>query len=155
MVSEKIGGTRYSFAQPMYTMLASIGFEFKSPEWAGLKETPIPGLDKSPRQMLQTLGTEWGRNQVCADFWIMMADLRLVNGTKLIISDVRFENEATWVRKNGILLHVTRPDTLGVSPHTSENGIEANDRDILISNAGSLVDLNRLVNLMVDHVFVP
>jgi hypothetical protein len=37
------------------------------------KETPLPEFGgKTPRQMMQTLGTEWGRNLIDAEIWITL-----------------------------------------------------------------------------------
>jgi hypothetical protein len=58
------GLDRVAFADPIKRMLIEgLGLtaeHFDSP----LKEEPIPWLGKSPRQLMQTLGTEWGRDLV-------------------------------------------------------------------------------------------
>jgi hypothetical protein len=152
MIKDHIGGTRYSFAKPMYDMMTALGMDFKSPDWDGQKEKPIPGVGKSPRQLLQTLGTEWGRNCVNPDFWIFFAKMQLDYASKLIVSDVRFDNEADWVREEGVLLRVVRANTEEVNPHVSEAGVTPRESDVLIRNDGTLEDLRRLVNSVMDHV---
>ena len=152
MIKDHIGGSRYSFAEPMYNMLSAAGFDFKSPDWAGLKEEPIAGIGKSPRQMLQTLGTEWGRKLVCEDFWIKLAEVRLNFMTRMIISDCRFDNEADWIRQNGIVIRVIRPDVELVNPHESEAGISIREGDLTIENDSDLKDLRKKVNFLLDSV---
>jgi hypothetical protein len=39
-----------------------------------LKETPLPVIGKSPREIMQTLGTEWGRRLVNPDLWVCLAE---------------------------------------------------------------------------------
>jgi len=138
-----IGGYRYSFADPIRAMLALLGVDMSDPYWQARKEEPIPALGVSPRRMMQTLGTEWGRQLINPDLWIIMAHQRLLqNGPGMVISDVRFDNEAAWIRKHGgRIIHVIRPDTKAVEAHASEDGIEMQDTDARLFNSGSLEDL--------------
>lgn len=152
IIKNHIGGTRYSFAAPIYAMMAAIGFDFKDPLWDGLKEEPIAGLGKSPRQMLQTLGTEWGRELVHEELWIRLADIKLDYSSRMIISDVRFDNEANWIRRNGLIFRVIRPDVELVNPHKSEAGITYRDCDITVENTGDLKELKRKVEFILDSV---
>lgn len=153
LIRKRIGGARYSFAKPIYDMLAAVGFDFKAAEWDGLKDRQIAGLGISPRRMMQTLGTEWGRELVHPELWVRLAEIQLDYATKMIISDVRFDNEADWVREHGVLIRVVRPEVELVEDHVSEKGITPRDGDLLIENSGTLVQLEKLVNLMVDRVF--
>ena len=68
------------------------------------------------------------------------------NGEALIITDVRFENEADWIRSvGGIILCVVRPNVSG-GAHNSERGIAADDRDWNILNDGDLDVLRQTVS---------
>ena len=138
-----IGGYRYSFADPIRAMLAPLGVDMSDPYWQARKEEPIPALGVSPRRMMQTLGTEWGRQLINPDLWLIMAHQRLLqNGPGMIISDVRFDNEAAWIRKHGgRIIHVIRPDTKAVEAHASEDGIEMQDTDARLFNSGTLEEL--------------
>lgn len=138
-----IGGYRYSFADPIRAMLAPLGVDMNDPFWQERKEEPIPALGVSPRRMMQTLGTEWGRQLIHPDLWVIMAHQRLLsNGPGMVVSDVRFENEAAWVRKHGgRIIHVIRPDTKAVEAHVSEDGIEMQDSDAQLFNSGTLEEL--------------
>lgn len=138
-----IGGYRYSFADPIRAMLAPLGVDMSDPYWQARKEEPIPALGVSPRRMMQTLGTEWGRQLINPDLWLIMAHQRLLqNGPGMVISDVRFDNEAAWIRKHGgRIIHVIRPETKAVEAHASEDGIEMQDTDARLFNSGTLEEL--------------
>ena len=138
-----IGGYRYSFADPIRAMLAPLGVDMNDPYWQARKEDVIPALGVSPRRMMQTLGTEWGRNLINPDLWLVLAHQRLLhNGPGMVISDVRFENEATWIRKyGGRIIHVIRPEAKAVEAHASEDGIEMQDTDARLFNSGTLEEL--------------
>lgn len=138
-----IGGYRYSFADPIRAMLAPLGVDMNDPYWQARKEDIIPALGVSPRRMMQTLGTEWGRNLINPDLWIVLAHQRLLqNGPGMVISDVRFENEAAWIRKHGgRIIHVIRPDAKAIEAHASEDGIEVQDTDAQLFNNGTLEEL--------------
>lgn len=138
-----IGGYRYSFADPIRAMLAPLGVDMNDPYWQARKEDVIPALGVSPRRMMQTLGTEWGRNLISPDLWLVLAHQRLLrNGPGMVISDVRFENEAAWIRKHGgRIIHVIRPEAKAVEAHASEDGIEMLDTDVQLFNSGTLEEL--------------
>ena len=138
-----IGGYRYSFADPIRATLAPLGVDMSDPYWQARKEEPIPALGVSPRRMMQTLGTEWGRQLINPDLWLIMAHQRLLqSGPGMVISDVRFDNEAAWIRKHGgRIIHVIRPDTKAVEAHASEDGIEMQDTDARLFNSGTLEEL--------------
>lgn len=142
-----IGGYRYSFADPIRAMLAPLGVDMNDPYWQARKEDVIPAIGVSPRRMMQTLGTEWGRNLINPDLWLVMAHQRLLrNGPGMVISDVRFENEAAWIRKHGgRIIHVIRPEAKAVEAHASEDGIEMLDTDAQLFNSGTLEELQLTV----------
>lgn len=143
------GLLHYAFAMPIKSMLAQ-GFNLSDDHLDGsLKEQPLPWLGKSPRELLQLLGTEWGRGMVNADLWLLLAEQNLHSlancfpGSRgIAISDVRFENEAAFIRQHGgVVIHILRPDAEAVRSHSSEAGIAISDNDLVIHNDGDLVDL--------------
>lgn len=128
---------RASFASPIYDMVkAGFGIEFDS------DKTLAYGQRKSFRYMLQTLGTEWGRKLISEDIWITALE-NTIGNKSCIISDIRFENEAKWVRAYGVLVHVRRidQDLITEADHVSEDGIAGDGEDVFINNKGSLGDL--------------
>jgi len=68
------------------------------------------------------------------------------NTHTIIIKDIRFENEAAFLRSHhGKIWHITRPDLQKVNAHSSELGIEHVPGDILLVNDGSLEELEHKV----------
>lgn len=64
----------------------------------------------------------------------------------VIIKDVRFENEAEFLRNHGgTIWHIKREQALKVISHASEKGIKVKDKDIVIQNNGSLEELELAV----------
>ena len=115
--------------------------------YGDLKEVVIEDFGKSPRQMLQTLGTEWGRQLVHDDIWLTVTRRKIdrwrEEGFAVVMTDVRFENEAEMIRKmGGRVWHVVRPDAPKINAHASENGVSFDAAtDITIYNNGTLDDL--------------
>ena len=115
---------------------------FKSRE---TKEAKIPGLNLSPRELAKIIGTDCVREMIGENTWIhVMAkryqDFCASELTRLAITDIRFENEAAWIRKSGgAVIHVVRS---GVSwdktAHASEHGIAIRPDDCILTNTGSL-----------------
>ena len=135
---------RYGFADPLRRMLhAGFGIDLADAHWIARKDLPLPEYGRSPRQMLQTLGTEWGRSLVCRDVWVRLAnDEFLTRGPGMCITDVRFDNEADWIRSNGgMVIHITRARASMVNAHVSEDGIIRHASDRAVANDGSLKDL--------------
>jgi hypothetical protein len=127
---DRFGYGEVSFAEPIRQFISSLtGIPRADLEAGPLKEAVIPWIGKSPRQMMQTLGTEWGRNLVKESFWVDRA-MQTVNDlawsfTPAVISDVRFENEAEAIReRGGFILHLSRPNALQVASHPSEAGVK-------------------------------
>ena len=148
MILADIGGYRYSLADPIRAMLkAGLGIDMADSYWIEHKEDPVPAFGgKSPRQMLQWLGTEWGRDLVDRNLWVTLAIQKLINsGRGMIVPDVRFENEGSWVRRHGILIHVVRRAVSAVAAHVSEDGVTIEPADYIIANDGSLEDLQLAV----------
>lgn len=138
-----LGGYVYSFADPIRRMIAQLGVDMSDPYWQEHKEDIIPALGVSPRHMMQTLGTEWGRELINKDLWVAMARQRLLHsGAGMVIPDVRFDSEAEWIRRaGGIVIHVRRCNVAAVKEHSSESGVTILPEDFVLPNNGSLEDL--------------
>lgn len=147
-----LGGYVYSFTDPIRGMLKQLNIDMADPFWQGRKEQVIPAIGVSPRRMMQTLGTEWGRELINPNLWLLMAHQRLLqHGPGMIVTDVRFENEATWVRNaGGLIIHVHRPNAAGVEEHVSEAGIAPDPGDVQLFNNGTLDELQFAVRELVS-----
>jgi hypothetical protein len=144
-----------AFADPLRAMVAA-GFGVGARDLErDRKELPLDWLGVSPRYLLQTLGTDWGRNMINPDVWLMVLkrrlDMAIEEGRlRFVISDVRFENEAALIRgMGGVVWHLRRPGTAPVEQHVSEAGVRAEDDDRFVNNVGSRDDLAALVDVFV------
>lgn len=90
------------------------------------------------RALLQRMGTEAVRNIIGEDAWLRVAESKLSG--RDVITDLRFKNEADFVRGHGgIVVQVTRPGVGPVNAHASDR-IDI-DPDFTIDNGGSIDDL--------------
>lgn len=141
------GAHTIGFADPLYAALSAM---LKIPESVlrnrDFKDRVIPWLGQTPRQMLQTLGHEWGRGMVVDSLWVQLCRRRLdslaMYGFKTIcIADVRYDNEADMIREHGgIIVQVTRGGESD-DGHASERGITLRDGDRVVENTGTLEDI--------------
>ena len=83
---------------------------------------------------MQSLGTEWGRMLVSGDVWISALRKQLKPQKNYVIDDVRFDNEARFVRERGAVIHVERERYIEGDTHISEAGIDDDLIDATIKN---------------------
>lgn len=142
---EAHGYVQYSLAHPIKAALSCM-FGWPMEKWddRDWKEAVIPSIGKSPRQCAQTLGTEWGRELICTDLWLVLAEQFIQQSKEpVVISDVRFDNEADMIRLlGGEVIEVTRAGVGGVSEHLSESGVEDWLIDWEFKNDGTVDELH-------------
>ena len=128
--------TRARMADPLKNMLRSLyadmgysGVDIERRIEGDLKETPDRlTANNTPRQLMQTLGTEWGRKIVHRDFWVEVAASRIlsING-HIVVEDIRFDNEAKVIRALGgriiRIVRVGHTSAAGDGTHESEKGV--------------------------------
>lgn len=100
------------------------------------------------RTLLQSMGTEVGRELFGPDFWVELlftqADRQGIE--KLVITDGRFANEVEAVRDlGGRVIHIARPGVGPVNDHVSDAGVNALPFDLLLSNDGTIEELHTKV----------
>ena len=135
------GFTEYQFALPIKECLAHLfGVPLSSFEDAAFKNSIIPNTDVTYRHAMQTLGTDWGRNAISKDIWLLIAQQRLsqIKGN-VVITDVRFDNEAQLIRSlGGYIIHIERTGSdywnIREGNHESEAGITHEAGDLYIKN---------------------
>ncbi|HET8883030.1 MAG TPA: hypothetical protein VFM56_12715 [Solimonas sp.] len=141
-----------SFAGPLKRMISSLlldaGFsrdERSHALYGDLKETPIPLFGKSPREMLQTLGTEWGRGLVKQSIWTDIAMLQAQKSeSPVVFDDMRFPNEFDAIKQaGGVCICIVRPGAEHSSGHASEGALNGHGFDAYIANTGTVEDLKR------------
>ena len=113
----------------------------------------IPGMPTA-RDLMQTLGTEWGRFRINQELWVAMwtAKVRHAGGMRIIADDVRFPNEAAAIRAmGGQLWCITSNRCITSSDHISEGQLGNQPFDVIIQNNGSLDDLRTAVAEVLNH----
>ena len=127
------------------------------------------GKPFSPRLALQLMGTEAGRDVFHKDIWVISL-LKRSKGRDTIITDVRFKNEIDLIRENhGIVVRVKRgpePEWIEAARYANkgdlfsldlmkEYGIHVSEWDwvgstidYIISNDGSLIDLEKEIDTL-------
>lgn len=142
-----------AFADPIYECVSSItGISVDRLQDRAVKEAVLPWLGKSPRQLLQLLGTEWGRQLIHPDIWVRSLVERvspwLDAGMTVVVTDVRFDNEAEAISAaGGEVWKVVRPGwsclCSDAAAHASEAGVgEAFVARTIVNDGG----LDRLRN---------
>lgn len=123
VLAEHHGFEVVKFASPLKDMLRSLLTDMgHAPEVieemleGRLKETPIPSLGVTPRRMMQTLGTDWGRALINRDLWVRACIAKVQHlvacGKNVVVDDMRLPNEydaleelgamLVWVRRKGV-----------------------------------------------------
>jgi len=145
-----------SFAAPMRKFVAELlGGSVGELELA--KETPIAWLDGvTPRRMLQTLGTEWGRDLVHSELWVRIALRKAAMAVGAVVSDVRFPNEAQAIRGlGGVVIRLNRSSATADDNHPSEKPLEDRLIDFEIENNGTPeAMLAKVGTCLTDHLRV-
>ena len=155
---ETHGFVQIALADPLRDGLkAMLGLTAEQLHRRDLKETPIDWIGKSPRELLQTLGTEWGRELVADDLWLRVAARRIarikaypphLHVAGIVVSDIRYENEADWLREQGGQLWLIKRNPNHrhameerTASHSSEQHIPTHAGEPRIYNHGTLDEL--------------
>ncbi|EKT4441115.1 hypothetical protein QEK83_004988 [Stenotrophomonas maltophilia] len=131
-----------SFAAPLRQFVASLlGLSLR--ELDSRKEDAIDWLaELTPRHLMQTAGSEWGRDRIHPELWVRSLFARLPAGG--LVPDVRFANEAHAIhRRGGVVIRVNRPGHGAHDTRASEQSLPDELVDIEVSNDGSQADLVR------------
>ncbi len=159
MLDEHYAFTELALAEPILDMVCSLySMAGIDGAWAverSLKEQPTR-LGYSYRHLAQTLGTEWGR-QLSPDFWLRVLKLRLeapeLEGESVVISDVRFPNEAEFItRRGGVLVRVVRDIAPAARPHASEAHTDTLPVTTELLNFGSCATLLDQVDRLITSL---
>ena len=127
------GAIILSFATPIKEMLKVI---LPGEKYLHFKEEPIPQFpdNLNTRQLLQSLGTEWGREGVYPNIWVDQAYKAAepyIGKRTIVFDDIRFPNEAWAIRRWGHTHEV-----LTEIVHISRKGYEPDENDHHVSEAG-------------------
>jgi hypothetical protein len=152
-----------SFATPLKAMVRSFlvhaGYTYNQIDdlfKPTQKERVLPEFGVSPRHLMQTLGTEWGRECVRPDVWLRCwernVDHYLSSHLSVVCDDVRYPNEADLIRElGGELWLITRPGTRRGTSHPSEGSLDDFPYfDRRLVNSGTLINLYQSVRDVAD-----
>lgn len=113
----------------------------------------------TPRQMLQRMGTDAMRGTFGDEFWTRRWMLTYREGVRtdnVVVTDVRFENEAKLLRNlGGVIVHVSRPNLPNLEgDHVSGQGIAFKDGDLRLANDHDMKGLFEKVDALMELVHV-
>lgn len=144
------GFAQDSFAAPIRKALAAINL---GAEAYDDKDKPIPGFGVSWRVLARSMGTDWGREMIGQSLWVDLLHRRVQTyldaGIPLVVTDLRMENEAAYIRATGgQVWRVTRP---GFVPrcdqdHPTESGVHGIAADVELVNNGTVEELYEQVD---------
>ena len=123
------------------------------------KQEEVRGLGYSTRRMMQTLGTEWGRQSLDPEFWVRLwrnrvQSLQRGGIARLILADdVRFLEEAEAIRRmGGELWRIQRRDCIQLDEeHASEGGLSDVHVDQTIDNNGTIKELCQQLRICLEQ----
>lgn len=106
------------------------------------------------REFLQRFGTDMARNTFGHDFWVdqwqATAEPLIRAGMNVVVTDVRFENEAQRIQSfEGYIIQISRPGYES-DGHESEMGLDSKYVDAMISNEGTKSELYETLEAFLD-----
>jgi hypothetical protein len=158
---EKYGFVRMGFADPMREAIARLDpwIDFaglriplsealRITDWDGLKEE-----SNEIRPLLQRMGTEVGREMFGEDIWVNYLISKAHQHDRVVVSDVRFENEARAIHRSfGSVWRIDRPGVEAANDHVSEHDLDEFPFDIYITNAHTKEHLYDAVDMLIGNV---
>jgi len=154
----KYGYVKVALADPVkvlacHYLLNSIPLEKERDKWtlfaSVYKSVFNPNKSSLIRTLLQQIGTEIGRNQIAKSYWIDLANSivteYLNRNIKVAITDVRFKDEAEWIKKIGGVIIKIEGDGMynqsdPESQHPSETEIDNIPYDFTETEFKSIID---------------
>lgn len=159
-LEHKYGVKKFNFAGELKKKVMT---DFRLTEeqvYGNEKEKVIPKYKRSPRQILQLVGTEWYRT-IDPNYWIDSLEKEITSqpyfkfSKGITISDVRFPNEVEFIKMNGgISININRPfgDIIESSSHISENALKDWKFDFYIENDKDVIHLYQLIDSIMAEV---
>jgi hypothetical protein len=151
----KHGFVEVSWAEPLKEIIGRKLFGLTDDQLYGpaeLREAVVEEWGKSPRQILQIVGTDLFRKHFDMDFWVKIGMREIkkhqaAGNNKIVISDTRFPNEAMAVLAlKGSCINVRKianaddPKTPDDN-HASENALDNWEFDYVIQSFAGEIDL--------------
>jgi len=147
-ISQVLNAGRYSFAEPMREAVSLI-FDIPMNELTTQEGKAL--YDEywgfTHRNLLRLFGNDAMKPVFGDGLWVKRAELALRKMAEeiVVISDVRFDLEADFIRRNGgFIIHLDRPDNPlagQMSDHASDAGITRHVDDMSLVNDDSIASL--------------
>jgi hypothetical protein len=98
------------------------------------------------RRLLQVMGTEVGRHIIHQDVWLDITLRGVLSTDDVVITDVRFRNEALAIKKlGGQVWKVERDGVEPLNDHASEHALKDWTFDRIIENNSTIEQLQKTV----------
>lgn len=156
---EKYGYTRIAFADKIREFLYDLNPMVACSPTGYLQDlVNLVGWEdakKEPqvRRLLQDLGVS-SRKIIDENVWVTLALSNIDVNQRVVITDVRFENEAIMIKLlKGQLWRVKRVGVGPVNDHVSESEMDGYKVDQIFVNNGSVEDLTMLVRTRMHDAF--
>jgi hypothetical protein len=108
-------------------------------KWSSLqgveKEDRVDEVHLSIRELMQIFATEICRSKI-PGIWYEFLNLNAAQN--IVVSDLRFDNEASFLRSTGAYLFKVKRQSVSSSDHLSERGINDEQMDCIFSNNDTL-----------------
>ena len=130
---------QFAFADPLKrVVMRTHGLSEKEVYDPVLKEIMTKGTPVTPRHLLQSVGTIM-REEIGPNVFVDAVSTKIASTKKpiVVVSDLRYPNEAEFVRgQGGLVVHLNRPDHSGttLTSHSSEQPLPAELVDLFIEN---------------------
>lgn len=134
-LADEYGFQTHSYAKKIKQIAALLfGCHWLELDDQDFKASKVDGFEFTWRQVLQKIGTEFGRH-LDDELWIKLLFRDLAHERQnIVISDVRFENEAQAIRDaGGYIVHI-KTDAVCTDDHPSEKPLSFRDGDFFIGN---------------------
>jgi len=156
---EKYGYSRIAFADKIRDFLYGINPMVACSPTGYLQDlVNLVGWDKAKqepqvRRLLQDLGIS-ARDLIDENIWVTSALSSVTKDQRVVVTDVRFENEAMMIKlMGGQLWRVKRVGVGPVNNHVSESELDGYKMDQIFLNNGTLEDLELLVTTRMRNAF--
>lgn len=152
---EKHGFVKMSFAEPikealiklnpsiqvMPNLYVPLSYAVRTWGWDLLKD-----ISADVRPLLQRMGTEVAREMFGQNFWVDLAMSKASAQDKVVISDVRYVNEANAIRSHGTVWRVERKGVGPANDHPSEHDLDDYSFDSVLTNNSSVEELYQSID---------
>jgi hypothetical protein len=146
-----------SFATPMRLMMGAL-LSYAGQDASVLtcdirKDEPMLTFpyQLTPRHLMRTLGTEWGRTccgpRFWTDLWSDKVSQDLQSGADVACDDLRFPEEYYACKElGGQVWQITRTNAKPKSNHPSDGGLHGFKFDLTIENESNINDFRQLIS---------